>query len=136
MNIYVIVILVFVLLTFLLALYVFIKHVFSKKLNLDDLAYIKAHWDDILKLSEEDPVMAIMDADKILNYALSRHGFEGSIGEKLKAAAPRFSNINHVWTAHKLRNTLAHEFVELEREQVRITLKRFERALKDLGAKL
>jgi hypothetical protein len=121
---------------FFLAFYVFIKHVFSRQLGTEDLAYIKAHWEDVLKLSEEDPVMAIMNADKILNYTLSRYGFEGSLGEKLKAAAPRFSRIDHVWAAHKLRNTLAHEFIILEREQVRITLKRFERALKDLGAKL
>lgn len=136
MNIYIILMLVFILLTFVLALFVFVKHTLSKKLNSEDVVYIKAHWEDVLNILEEDPVKAVMDADKILDYALSRHGFQGSLGEKIKAAASRFSDVNGIWAAHKLRNKLAHEFVELESDDFKTALKRFERALKDLGAKL
>jgi hypothetical protein len=136
MNFTVIFLLIFILATFFLALFVFLKRVFSKRLNIEDFVYIKAHWEDIIRDSEEDPIKAIMDADKILDYVLSRYGYHGSLGEKLKMAADKFSDVNGVWEAHKLRNRLAHEFVELHREDVKIALKRFYRALKDLGAKL
>ncbi|MFA7685850.1 MAG: hypothetical protein WCX95_03565 [Candidatus Gracilibacteria bacterium] len=137
MNIYVILILVFILLTFVLALYVFVKQSFSRGLTDEDLVYIKAHWEDVNNIVDENPIKAILDADKILDYALSRCGFEGSLGEKLKMAAPRFYDVNEVWAAHKLRNTVAHELTEeLEERDVKVALKRFKRALKDLGARL
>jgi len=127
--------LIFLLITFLLAVFVFFKQTFSKKLNDEDVVYVKAHWEDVVQASEDDPVKAIMDADKILDYVLSRYGFDGSLGEKLKSAAHKFSDINGVWEAHKLRNKIAHEFVELTRGDVNIALRRFHRALKDLGVK-
>jgi len=137
MNIYVILILVFILLTFVLAVYVFIKHTFSRGLTDEDLVYIKAHWEDVNAIVEENPVKAILDDDKVLDYALARCGFEGSVGEKLKMAAPRFYDVNEVWEAHKLRNKVAHELTdELEEKEVKIALRRFRRALKDLGAKI
>lgn len=137
MNVYVILILVFILLTFVLAVYVFIKHTFSRGLTKEDLIYIKAHWEDIEDVVDDNPIKAILDADKILDYALARCGFEGSLGEKLKMAAPRFYDVNGVWAAHKLRNNIAHELTEeLEEREVKVALKRFKRALKDLGARI
>lgn len=137
MNIYIIAILIFLFLTFVLAVYVFIKNSFSKKLTSEDLAYIKAHWADVVAIVDENPVKAILDADKILDYALSRNGFQGTLGEKLKMAAPRFDDVNAVWAAHKLRNKVAHELSEeLEEREVKVALQRFKKALRDLGAKL
>lgn len=137
MNIYIIVILGFIFLTFILAVFVFIKNSFVKKLTSEDLVYIKAHWEDVKNITEENPVKAILDADKILDYALSRHGFQGTLGEKLRMAAPRFDDVNAVWAAHKLRNRLAHELEEdLKEREVKVALRRFKQGLRNLGAKL
>ncbi len=56
-----------------------------------------------------DPVRRILEADKVLDLALSELGYQGSLGEKLKKAGPRIKHLNDVWWAHKLRNTIAHE---------------------------
>ena len=71
-----------------------------------------------------------------MDYALKKHGFEGSLGEKLKKAGPRFNDLNAVWSAHKLRNRIAHELSEINKEEAKRALKQFKRALNDLGAKL
>ncbi|MBU0457900.1 hypothetical protein KJ652_06240 [Patescibacteria group bacterium] len=68
---------------------------------------IQKLWENMLKI--EDPVRKIMEADAILDKALSRLGYLGTMGEKLKKAGPRFSNLQDIWDAHKLRNRLSHE---------------------------
>lgn len=57
----------------------------------------------------QDPVMRILEYDKILDQLLYRLGFQGSVADKLKRGGTRFSNVQTLWTYHKLRNTLAHE---------------------------
>lgn len=56
-----------------------------------------------------DPHRRILDAEKILDQALTALGFSGTFGEKLTKAGPRFSDVESVWRAHKLRNRIAHE---------------------------
>lgn len=51
----------------------------------------------------------VLDAEKILDQALTALGFSGTFGEKLTKAGPRFSDREAVWRAHKLRNRIAHE---------------------------
>ena len=85
---------------------------------------------------DSHPKQAVLDADKLLDYALKEHGFKGALGEKMKAAGPRFSDLNGVWNAHKLRNRLAHEMMDLKRGEAQSALKNFKRALNDLGAGL
>ena len=135
MNVWVIIILVVILITFVLSLYVFIKNAFTDKLNDADIVYVKGHWFDILDIVEDDPVKAIVDADKVLDYVLTRNGFSGSLGEKLKAAAPRFSDLNGIWNAHKLRNRLVHEFIEIDIVEIDRALKQFKKAFRNLGVK-
>lgn len=135
MDTWVILLLVFLLITFILALYVFAKSVFTKKLNSADMAYVQGHWADIMNNVEDESLKAMVDADKLLDYVLTRHGFHGSLGEKLKAAAHKFSDLNGIWNAHKLRNRLVHEFEEVEKEEVERALKQFKKALKNLGVK-
>jgi len=57
----------------------------------------------------DDVARRVLEADSILDKALSALGYEGSLGEKFKKAGPRFSDLNAVWSAHKLRNQIAHE---------------------------
>ena len=130
------VILIFISLTFGLAVFVLLKQGRKKDFKLEELNYIRSHWIRIIDIVKMNPNQAVMDADKILDYALLRKGFEGNLGEKLKKAGAKFSDLNGVWSAHKLRNRLAHEMGEIGKEEARIALRNFKRALNDLGAKL
>lgn len=80
--------------------------------------------------------LAILNADKLLDAALKARGFAGeTMGERMKNARSSFSNNNAVWTAHKLRNQIAHESdVNIKPKTARYALKAFKKGLKDLGA--
>ena len=86
--------------------------------------------------NEESHHMAILNADKLLDTALKERGFNGNtMGERMKSAQKVWSNANHVWTAHKLRNRVAHESdLRLNTDIARRALVAFKQALKDLGA--
>jgi len=80
---------------------------------------------------------AVMEADKLLYEVLEQRGYKGTLGDKLKKAGPAFSNLNDVWSAHKLRNRLAHELgVGLSEKEAQTALGSFRRAYRDLGLKL
>lgn len=80
--------------------------------------------------------LAILDADSLLDKALKESGVEGdTMGERLKKSNARFSNINQVWTAHKLRNHLAHNADARVNEVVlRRAVAIFKKSLRELGA--
>ncbi len=79
----------------------------SRKLSGASLKRVQQAWAHVETL--QDPVRKILEADKVLDLALTELGYTGSLGEKLKKAGPRLKNLQLVWNAHKLRNTLAHE---------------------------
>jgi hypothetical protein len=57
------------------------------------------------------------------------------MGERMKSARKTWTNANHVWSAHKLRNRIAHETnVRVSFDETRRALSAFKHALKDLGA--
>lgn len=80
--------------------------------------------------------MAIMKADKLLDKAMRDYGVAGqTMGDRLKARRGLWSNEDAVWSAHKLRNQVAHEpQVTISKQAARAAMAGFERALKDLGA--
>jgi len=80
-----------------------------------------------------DPALRILEAEKVLDQALSVCGYLGSFGEKLKVAGPRFKNIDALWNAHRLRNRIAHEpgFAVKEAEAER-TVRVFRKAFGEL----
>ncbi len=80
--------------------------------------------------------LAILNADKLVDHALRERRYKGqTMGERMKAADKAWSNANHVWGAHKIRNQLAHETdVQLTYETTLRSLTAFKQALKDLGA--
>lgn len=91
------------------------------------------------KLNKENPAIfmtTIIEADKLLDKAMMEMGISGkTMGERLKHATGRFSDINDVWRAHKLRNALAHESdLEIGYKQAFNALAIYKKALKDLGA--
>jgi len=58
------------------------------------------------------------------------------MGERLKKIGKdRFSQLNAVWYAHKLRNQIAHEHgFSVDYNQAKHALGTYRQALKDLGA--
>jgi hypothetical protein len=75
-----------------------------------------------------------MEADKLLDKLMTKRGYQGSLGMKLKAAEKAFTDTNLVWRAHKLRNRLAHELdVKLMPHEVDYAMKGFRQAMRDLG---
>ena len=67
---------------------------------------------------------------------MTEAGFNGkTMGERLKRSGQRFSELQSVWRAHKLRNAIAHEpDFEVSYQQAKNALETYKRALKDLGA--
>lgn len=136
MDITVTIILVFIGIAILLAFFVMIK---SSRRGLNDTQqkYVKKHWNQISEESKMNPNLSIIEADKLLGYILKARGVEGSVGEQLKSAPSMFSDLNSVWSAHKLRNKLAHEIgMKITVNQAKSNLSIFKKALKDLGANL
>lgn len=91
------------------------------------------------RLRQDNPasyVTTIIDADKLLDKALIEMGATGkSMGDRLKHNPHRFTDINAVWRAHKLRNAIAHESdLEISYRQAMGALAIYKQALKDLGA--
>lgn len=80
--------------------------------------------------------MTVLSADKLLDLALKERGFKGVVmADRLKNAVQLFSNRNDIWSAHKLRNRIAHETdVAVTYADARQALSSFKQALKDVGA--
>ena len=81
-------------------------------------------------------ITTIIEADKLLDKAMIEMGVVGkTMGDRLKRIGSRFSNLNAVWRAHKLRNAIAHESdIEVTFKQASNALQIYKQALKDLGA--
>jgi hypothetical protein len=81
-------------------------------------------------------ILAIVDADKLLDEALKKRHFRGkTMGERLVSAQRMISDNDAVWYAHKLRNRLVHEpNVRLKKKEAQAALAGFRQGLKDLGA--
>jgi len=108
----------------------------KRRLNQD---YFQKRWLEILqrvKSSDDGTVLAIIDADKLVDEALKKLHFSGkTMGERLVAAQRSLTNNDSVWYAHKLRNRLVHEpSVRLKKNEAQMALTGFRQALRDLGA--
>lgn len=91
------------------------------------------------QLKREEPSsyhLAVLNADKLLDQALRERGVRGeTMGERMKTVKETWSNANNVWSAHKLRNQIAHESdVAVTYEDARRALASFKQGLRDLGA--
>ena len=107
----------------------------QKKLNKD---YFHNHWFELLLRvkTPEGMVLAVIDADKLLDTALKKRNFKGkTMGERLVSAQRSLSDNDAVWYAHKLRNRLVHEpDVKLKKSEAQTALAGFKKGLTDLGA--
>ena len=122
-----------------LAIFAFMALTRRRGVQLDQAKY-QSDWLAIeSSLSRDNPAsieLAVLDADKLVDKALRQRGFRGdTMGARMKAAQSMWSNANHVWTAHKLRNRIAHEHgTQTDYDLARRALGAYKQALKDLGA--
>ena len=118
---------------------VFLSLAMKRSPELDRGRY-QAHWLEIEhSVKQDNPAswqLAIMNADKLLDQALRERRFSGkTMGERMKAAQSTWHNANHVWSAHKIRNQLAHETDSRVTHDVTLrALAAYRQGLKDLGA--
>ena len=100
--------------------------------------YFRKHWMELLTKvkTPEGMVLAVIEADKLLDEALKRRRFSGkTMGERLVAAQRTLADNDAVWYAHKLRNRLVHEpGTRLKESEAKAALAGFRQALRDLGA--
>lgn len=89
-----------------------------------------------VKNSDDGMILAVIDADKLLDEALKRRHFRGkTMGERLVSAQRSINDNDAVWYAHKLRNRLVHEpDVRLKKSEAQTALAGFKKGLQDLGA--
>jgi len=105
-----------------------------------DIEKYRSRWLQIEASLKRDEVssyhLAVLNADKLLDQALRERGIKGdTMGARMKALRDRWSNANNVWSAHKLRNQIAHEpDVHVSYDDARRALAGFKQALKDVGA--
>lgn len=87
--------------------------------------------------SESDFHLSILEADKLVDRALRDLGYapDKTMADRLRQAAKKFSDVNGMWQAHKLRNRIAHETgVKVSQMDARRALAQCKQALKDIGA--
>ena len=96
-------------------------------------------WQEILKrlISAEEAGyrLAVIEADKFFEEALRRLGYVGdNFSDRLKQVHPtEIKNLNEVWQAHRVRNSLAHDTdFKLSRGEAEKAVDAYERALRDL----
>ncbi len=100
---------------------------------------IRGQWEQIRALANSQTAsewnMAILRADALLDSILQDLGYEGEdFAARLKTVDPtRLTSREDVWSAHRLRNMIAHEPSEQHpRDQVVYALRAYEQALKEL----
>jgi hypothetical protein len=111
----------------------------SNRVGSLDREFVARKWATIQAMSQGNGGSlrdAVSEADKLLDYALKNTSVRGeTMGERLKNSGGRFSDINAIWSAHKVRNALAHEAeFDLVPAQAQEAINSLERGLRDLGA--
>lgn len=96
-------------------------------------------WKDIAKLSESGQEaswrLAVIEADKFFEQVLRRLGYSGeNFSERLNQVHPTdIENINDVWDAHRVRNSLSHDVnFKLSEGEAKKAIAAYEKAMKDL----
>lgn len=92
---------------------------------------------DLLKSDNySDYRAAIIDADNLLDEALSASGIKGgNLGDRLKRIDKgKLANLEELWQARKLRNSFVHQpDYQPKRMEIEAAINEYETSLKDLG---
>ena len=102
---------------------------------------IESIWGEILRhadsAKEAEWKFAIIEADKLVDDILKKGGYPGdSMGERLtNIQKEQLLSLDGLWTAHKIRNKLAHDSAYFLRyAEARQAIKFYEEALRELNA--
>lgn len=112
----------------------------TKFLSAHDKSVVHVKWHAIeQRMQKGGPTnfrQAVMEADSLVDYVLKQLGVEGTtMGERLRASQPRYSDYQGLWNAHKLRNEIVHELDrDVHSSEAKTAIARFQTALYDLGA--
>ena len=115
-------------------LLLWIIHAKRRKFSEHDRKLFKAKWVEILQLKFRNPKEALMEADKLLDWALAKKGYSGTLSEKLKRTKRLFSDLDGLWNAHRKRNELVHEVESsVSPKEAGRFLSSYNSAFRDLG---
>ena len=130
MKIFLAIVLAFVIVDVIIVAYVIYRR-FRKKISKKVINEIRDSWKKIIRQS--DHRHAVMDADKLLDHTLTQMGFKGNLGAKLKKSPHLFKDVNKVWSAHKVRNNIAHQInYRIDAKTYKNTMLAFKQAFQDL----
>jgi len=130
MKIFIAIVLAFIIADVLIVMYVIYKRN-RRKIPEKLIQEISAAWRKLIH--QPDHRHAVMEADKLLDYALGKLGLSGNLGNKLKKFPHVFSQINDVWAAHKVRNNIAHQInYQIDERTYKKAMLAFKQAFKDL----
>lgn len=107
-----------------------------------DIELVKTKWGEIEVMQNTPSGLknALFEADKLLDYVMIGKGFAGeTMGERLQSSTARTSyrDLNAIWSAHKLRNQMAHEVNhDFVPAQVQKAIKDLKDGINDLGVRL
>ncbi len=104
----------------------------------DVYSYVASHKATIDRLvagtTETEYRMALIEADKLLDYVLKLQRFAGTtLGERLKVACYKHPELRAIWPAHLMRNRAVHEHnVVITNRQIKKLWKQYQDAYKVL----
>ena len=116
-----------------------VKKFLRPKDEIVDREMVKRKWQEIEQLLEQNTEnsykLAIMEADKLLDYALKAKMLPGNdLGGRLKVACARNPKLKSVWPAHIARNKIVHDpHYIITKNTAYNAIKRFKYALNILG---
>lgn len=100
---------------------------------------IRTTWEEIKRLGNSDNPsdwnMAVLRADALFNDILGDLGYQGdTMADRLKIVDPtKLKSVDQIWSAHRLRNLIAHDPVEQHtRETIIHAIRTYEQAMKEL----
>lgn len=105
----------------------FVSSTTKKHLKKDKKSYYEK---EIQKVSTlPSPTERIMRYDMIMHHILKDYGYSGTVGDQLKAKPRMMSNLNVIWSLHKLRNKLAHDMGTVSVDLLEKKAQEFEKAV-------
>lgn len=108
---------------------VFLTFGFSPKKHLkkDKKSYYQK---EIQKISAlPSPTERIMRYDMVMHHILKDYGYSGTVGDQLKAKPRVITNLDAIWSLHKLRNKLAHSMETVSEGLLERKAEEFEKAV-------
>lgn len=115
---------------------------YSKNSPVLDVEMVKNKWREIEVMQNTPSGLknSLYEADKLLDHVMIAKGFAGeTMGERLQSSTARtaYRDLNAIWSAHKLRNQMAHEVNhDLVPQQVKKAISDLGQGIRDLGVNL